>query len=63
MEILLLKALREEVFGQELWSAFFNSDLHKFKLEKQLKALSNIVDEKEVGGNDGITIISSLNAS
>ena len=63
MEILLLKALREEDFGQEPWSAFFSSDLHKFKLEKQLKALSIIVDEKEVGRKDGITIISSLNAS
>ena len=63
MEILLLKALREEDFGEEPWSAFFSSDLHKFKLEKQLKALSNIVDEKEVGRKDGIIIISSLNAS
>ena len=42
---------------------FFNSDLHKFKLETQQKTLTHIVDEKQVGIKDAITIISSLNAS
>ena len=48
MEILLLKALRDEDFDHELqhMSAFFNSDRHKFKLETQLKTLSHIIDEK-----------------
>ena len=44
-------------------SKFFSSDLHKFKLETQLKTLTNIVDEKQVEIKDAITIISSLNAS
>ena len=44
-------------------SSLFNSDLHKFKLETQLKTLIHIVDEKEVGTKDASTIISLLNAS
>ena len=44
-------------------SSLFNSDLHKFKLETQLKTLIHIVDEKEVGIKDASTIISLLNAS
>ena len=44
-------------------SSFFRSDLQKFKLETQLKTLNHIVDEKQVGIKDAITIISSLNAS
>ena len=44
-------------------SSFFNSDLHKFKLEIQLKTLTHIVDKKQVGIKDIITITSSLNAS
>ena len=65
MEILLLKALRDEDFGHELqqMSLFFSSDLHKFKLGTQLKTLIHIVDEKRVGIEDVITIISSLNVS
>ena len=65
IEILLLKALREEDFGHELlhMSSIFCSDLHKFKLETQLKTLTHIVEEKQVEIKDVITIISSLNAS
>ena len=65
MEILLLKALRNENFDHELqqMSSFFSSQLHKFKLETQLKTLTHIVYEKLVGIKDSITIISSLNAS
>ena len=65
MEILLLKALRDEDFDHEFqqMSSFFSSDLHKFKFESQLKALTHIVDEKQVGIKDAITIISSLNGS
>ena len=65
MAILLLKALRDEDFDHELqqMSSFFSSDLHKRKLETQLKTLTHIVDEKQVGIKDAITIISSLNAS
>ena len=46
MEILLLKALREEDFGHKLQKmpSFFSSDLDKFKLETQLKNLIHIVD-------------------
>ena len=63
MEILLLKALREEKFGHEAqqMSSFFSSDLHK--LETQLKTLTHIVDEKQGRIKDAITIISSLIAS
>ena len=55
MEILLLKALREEVFGHKLqqMSSFFSSDLDKFKLETQLR---NFIQQVP------IKIISSLNA-
>ena len=57
--------MREEDFGNELrqMSWFFSSDLHKFKLETQLKTLNHIVDEKHVKIKDAITIILSLNAS
>ena len=58
IEILLLKALREENFGHEL-----SNDLHKFKLETQLKTLTHIVDEKQAEIKHTITIISSFNAS
>ena len=44
-------------------SSFFSSDLHKIKLETQLKTLTHIVDKKQVKIKDVITIISSLNAS
>ena len=65
MAILLLKALRDEDFDHELqqMSSFFSSELHKFKLETQLKPFTHIVDEKQVVIKDAITIISSLNAS
>ena len=64
MEILLLKALREEDFGHELQiSSFFSGDLHKFKLGTQFKTLTHIVDEKQVGIKDAITILSSLNTA
>ena len=65
MTIQLLKALRDEGFDHKLqqMSSFFSSDLHKFKLESQLKTLTHIVDEKHVAIKDAITIISSLNAS
>ena len=42
-------------------SSFFSTDLHKFKLETQLKTLTHIVDEKQVEIKDAITVISSLN--
>ena len=60
MEILLLKALREEDFDHKLqqMSLYFSSDLHKFILETQLN--THIVDEKQVGIKDGITIISFI---
>ena len=56
--------LREEDFGHELqqMSSFFCCDLHKFKLETQLKTLTHTVDEKQVKIKDAITTISSLNA-
>ena len=59
MDILLLKALHDEDFDHELQKmySFFSSDLHKLKIESQLKTLTHIVDEKQVG------IISSLNTS
>ena len=46
MEILLLKALREEDSDHELrqMSSFFSSDLEKFKLDTQLKILIHIVE-------------------
>ena len=57
--------MREEDCDHELqqMSSLFSSDLHKFKLETQLKTLTHIVDEKQVAIKDAITIISSLNAS
>ena len=63
--VLLLKALGHEDFDHELqqMSSFFRSDLHKFKLKSQLKTLTYITDEKQVGIKDAIKIISSLNAS
>ena len=65
MAILLLKALRDEDFDHELqqMSSFFSSDLHKVKLETQLKTLTHIIDEKQVKIKDAITYISSLNAA
>ena len=39
-------------------SSFFSSELHKFKLETQLKPLTHTVDEKQVAIKDAITIIS-----
>ena len=64
MEILFLKALREEGFCHELqqMSLLFSSDLHKFRLGTQLKTLTHIVDEKEIKIKDAIIIL-SLNAS
>ena len=44
-------------------SSFLSSELHKFKLETQLKPFTHIVDEKQIVIKDAITIISSLNAS
>ena len=44
-------------------SSFFSSDLHKVQLETQLKTLTHIVDEKQVGIKDAMTIMSTLNAS
>ena len=43
MEILLLKALLKEDFSHELqrMSLFSSSDLHKLKLETQLKSLTH----------------------
>ena len=42
---------------------FFGSDLYKYKLEKiQLKTLTYIDDEKQVGIKDAMAIISSSNA-
>ena len=65
MAILILKALLDEDFDQELQqiSSFFSNDLHKFKLEIQLKTLTHIVDGNQVLIRDAITVISSLNAS
>ena len=62
MAILLLKALRDENFDHEVqqMSLIFSSDLHKFKLKTQLKALTHIVDEKQVAIKDAIKIILSL---
>ena len=57
--------LCEEDFGHELqqMSSFISSDLHKFKLEDQLKTLTHIVDQKQVGIKYAITTIWSLTAS
>ena len=56
MEMLLLNAFLED-FGHELQQMFsiFSNDLHKFKLETQLKTLTHIVNEKQIGIKDGIT--------
>ena len=64
MEILFLKALREEGFCHELqqMSLLFSSDLHRFRLGTQLKTLTHIIDEKEIKIKDAIIIL-SLNAS
>ena len=45
MGMLLLEAFREEDVGHELqrMSSFFRSDLHKFKLETQLKTLMHLL--------------------
>ena len=65
MEILLLKALRDEDFDHELQqvSSFFSSELHEYKLETHLKTLTHIVDEKQAGIKYTITIISLSNTS
>ena len=65
IEILLLEVLREEEFDHELQqiSLLFSSDLARCKLETQLKNLTHVVDEKQVGIKDATTIISSLNPS
>ena len=65
MTILFLKALRDEDFDHEVqeMSPFFRGDLHKFKLKTQLKALTHILDEKQVAIKDAIAIILLLNAS
>ena len=64
MEILRLKALPEKYFHHEIQQmpSFFSSVLHKSKLETQLKILTHILDEKQVGIKDALTFISSLNA-
>ena len=61
MKILLLNALREENFGHEFqqMSSLLGSNLDKFKLETQLKTLTHIVDEKQIGIKDVIKIISN----
>ena len=59
MEILLLKALREEDFGHLL----FSNEFDKLKLETQRKTLKNIVDENEFGTKETIKIILLLNVS
>ena len=65
MATLLLKTLHDEDFDHELqqMSSIFGSDLHKFKLETQLKTLTHTIDEEKVATTDAITIISSLNTS
>ena len=65
MAILFLKALCDEDFDHEVqeMSSFFSGDLYKFKLKTQLKALTHILDEKQVAIKEAITIILSLNAS
>ena len=62
MKILFLKVLHEEDFGHELSANVFvfSSDLHKFKLETQLKTLTHINDEKNVGIKDFTTVKSIL---
>ena len=62
MKILFLKVLHEEDFGHELSANVFvfSSDLHKFKLETQLKTLTHINDEKKVGIKDFTTVKSIL---
>ena len=61
-----LESITEDDFGHELqqMSSFFSSDLHKFKLLlTHLKTLNYIVDEKQVGIKDAITVISPFSAS
>ena len=41
----------------------FISDLHKFKLDTQLKTLTHAVNEREVGIKDAIEILLLSNAS
>ena len=64
MEILLLKALPDEDFDNELQQmlSFFSIGMHKFKLGPT-ENFDPFVDEKQVGIKDAITIISSLYAS
>ena len=65
MEIMLLKASREESFDHELQQmpSFLSGDINKFILETTLKTLTQIVDEKQVVTKDATKSISSLNAS
>ena len=55
----------DEGFDHELQEvpSFFSSDMHKFNSEAQLKTLTHIIHEKQVGIKDAITLIPSLNAS
>ena len=44
-------------------SSLFSNELNKFKLETWIKALKNIVEEKQFGTKEAIKIISRSNAS
>ena len=52
----------DEGFDHELQEvpSFFSSDMHKFNSEAQLKTLTHIIHEKQVGIKDAITLIPSL---
>ena len=65
MQILLLKALHDEDFDHELQQmpSFFSSDLHELKLESQLKTLTHIIDEKQVGITSSLNISQKLDVS
>ena len=56
MEILLLKALHDEDFDHEF-------QLHKLKLESQLKTLTHIIDEKQVGITSSLSTSQKLDVS
>ena len=63
------KTAFKNVVWRRFWSGtlaislLFSNDLDKFKLETQIKAFKNIVDEKQVGIKEAIKFFSSLNAS
>ena len=61
MEILLLKALREEDFGHELQQYLRFLAMSQINLNQRPK--KNIVDEKQFGTKKATNIISPLNAS